>query len=77
MRISLISAGTTAAEVAHFLASGQTKPPNAYRVLNTDGSIPDDGMLHWTYRIADLHKSAGRGRRRVRCRRTRLRKISG
>jgi 5-methylcytosine-specific restriction enzyme B len=48
-------AGTTAAEVAHFLASGQTPPPNAYRVLNADGSIPDDGMLHWTYRIADLH----------------------
>lgn len=48
-------AGTTAAEVAHFLASGQAPPPNAYRVLNADGSIPDDGMLHWTYRIADLH----------------------
>ena len=48
-------AGTTAAEVAHFLASGQAAPPNAYRVLNADGSIPDDGMLHWTYRIADLH----------------------
>ena len=39
-------AGTTAAEVAHFLASGQAAPPNAYRVLNADGSIPDDGMLH-------------------------------
>ena len=48
-------AGTTAAEVAHFLASGQVASPNAYRVLNADGSIPDDGMLHWTYRIADLH----------------------
>jgi 5-methylcytosine-specific restriction enzyme B len=48
-------AGTTAAEVAHFLASGQAASPNAYRVLSADGSIPDDGMLHWTYRIADLH----------------------
>ena len=47
-------AGLPRAEVAHFLASGQAAPPNAYRVLNADGSIPDEGMLHWTYRIADL-----------------------
>lgn len=48
-------ADTTATEVAHFLASAQVKLPNAYRVLNADGSIPDEGMLNWAYRGADLH----------------------
>jgi len=48
-------AGTTADEVGHFLASGRIKVPNAYRVLNADGSIPDEGMLHVAYRGGDLH----------------------
>ena len=43
-------ADSTATEVAHFLASAQVKLPNSYRVLNADGSIPDEGMLHWSYR---------------------------
>ena len=29
---------------------------NAYRVLNADGSIPDEGMLNFAYRGVDLHK---------------------
>ena len=46
---------TTANEVADFLASGQVKLPNSYRVLNADGSIPAEGMLNSTYRGVDLH----------------------
>ena len=47
-------AGTTAEEVADFLASGKVRLANAYRVLNADGSIPDEGMLNWPYRGTDL-----------------------
>ena len=47
-------AGTTPDDVAHFLAS--IKLVNAYRVLNDDGSVPDEGMLHFVYRGADLRK---------------------
>jgi 5-methylcytosine-specific restriction protein B len=47
-------AGTTPDDVAHFLAS--IKLVNAYRVLNADGSVPDEGMLHFVYRGADLRK---------------------
>ena len=46
-------AGTSGTEVAHFLASGKVLP-NAYRVLNADGSIPDEGMLNAWYRGTDL-----------------------
>jgi 5-methylcytosine-specific restriction protein B len=49
-------AGTTAAEVAHFLASWKVQIPNAYRVLNADGSIPEEGMLNATYRGVDLRE---------------------
>ena len=45
MRISLIWLALPRAEVADFLASGQVRLANAYRVLNADGSIPDEGML--------------------------------
>ena len=48
-------ASTTSTEVAHFLASGKIKLANAYRVLNADGSIPDEGMLNAVYRGMDLH----------------------
>jgi 5-methylcytosine-specific restriction protein B len=48
-------AGTTADEVAHFLASWKVQIPNAYRVLNADGGIPDEGMLNASYRGTDLH----------------------
>jgi 5-methylcytosine-specific restriction protein B len=55
-------AGTTATEVAHFLASAQVRLANAYRVLNADGSIPDEGMLNAAYRGTDLHaRLAGEG----------------
>jgi 5-methylcytosine-specific restriction protein B len=55
-------AGTTATEVAHFLASGSVKLANAYRVLNADGSIPDEGMLNAAYRGTDLRRRlAGEG----------------
>jgi 5-methylcytosine-specific restriction protein B len=49
-------AGTTANEVADFLASGKVKLPNAYRVLNADGSIPAEGMLNVAYRGVDLRR---------------------
>ena len=36
--------------------------PNAYRVLNADGSIPDEGMLNAWYRGTDLRsRLAGEG----------------
>ena len=47
-------AGTTPDDVAHFLAS--IKLVNAYRVLNADGSVPDEGMLNFAYRGVDLRK---------------------
>ena len=47
-------AGTTAREVADFLASGKIRLANAYRVLNADGSIPEEGMLNAAYRGTDL-----------------------
>lgn len=47
-------AGSTPREVADFLASGKTSVSGAYRVLNADGSIPPEGMLHATYRGTDL-----------------------
>ena len=54
-------AGTTGTEVADFLASGKALP-NAYRVLNADGSIPDEGMLNAWYRGTDLRsRLAGEG----------------
>src|SRR5262249_4592789 len=37
-------ADTTAREVGDFLASGRVRIPNSYRVLNADGSVPDEGM---------------------------------
>ncbi len=49
-------AGTTANEVADFLASGNIKLANAYRVLNVDGSIPAEGMLNSAYRGVDLRR---------------------
>ena len=47
-------ADTTAREVADFLASGKVRLANAYRVLNADGGIPDEGMLNAAYRGTDL-----------------------
>jgi 5-methylcytosine-specific restriction enzyme B len=47
-------ADTTAGEVADFLASGKVRLANAYRVLNADGGIPDEGMLNAAYRGTDL-----------------------
>ena len=50
------------AEVAHFLASAKVQLPNAYRVLNADGSIPAEGMLNASYRGMDLRQRlAGEG----------------
>ena len=49
-------AATSPAEVANFLASWKIQIPNAYRVLNADGSIPDEGMLNATYRGIDLQE---------------------
>jgi 5-methylcytosine-specific restriction protein B len=47
-------ADTTASEVANFLANASVRLPNSYRVLNADGSIPDEGVLNFVYRGADL-----------------------
>jgi 5-methylcytosine-specific restriction protein B len=49
-------AGTTADEVAHFLASGRVQLANAHRVLNADGSIPAEGMVHAASRFIDLRQ---------------------
>ena len=43
-------ADTTAGEVADFLANASVRVPNAYRVLNADGSMPEEGMLNFAYR---------------------------
>jgi 5-methylcytosine-specific restriction protein B len=48
--------GTNATEVANFLASFKIQIPNAFRVLNADGTIPVAGMLNANYRGADLRK---------------------
>jgi 5-methylcytosine-specific restriction protein B len=48
--------GTNATEVANFLASFKIQIPNAFRVLNADGTIPVAGMLNANYRGTDLRK---------------------
>jgi 5-methylcytosine-specific restriction enzyme B len=52
-------ADTTARSVADFLASGKVRLPNAYRVLNVDGSVPAEGMLNASYRGVDLLQRLG------------------
>ena len=52
-------ADTTAGSVADFLASGKVRLPNAYRVLNVDGSVPAEGMLNASYRGVDLLQRLG------------------
>ena len=49
-------AGTSAAEIGHFLASGKVRIANSDRVLNADGSLPAEGMTHASYRIGDLQR---------------------
>jgi 5-methylcytosine-specific restriction protein B len=49
-------AATTASEVAYFLANASVRLPNSYRVLNDDGSIPEEGMLNAAYRGVDLRR---------------------
>jgi 5-methylcytosine-specific restriction protein B len=49
-------AGTDAQTVAHFLAGAKSAIANAYRVLNPDGSVPPDGMLHLRFRGMDVAK---------------------
>jgi 5-methylcytosine-specific restriction protein B len=46
--------GTTATEVADFLANGQVKLADACRVLNADGSVPSEGLLNPAFRGLDL-----------------------
>ena len=46
----------------NFLAGSKVKLPNAYRVLNADGSIPVEGMLHASLSGTDLrHRLASEG----------------
>jgi 5-methylcytosine-specific restriction protein B len=57
-----VLADTTASEVAYFLANASVRLPNSYRVLNADGSIPDQGMLNAAYRGMDMRRRlAGEG----------------
>jgi 5-methylcytosine-specific restriction enzyme B len=49
-------ADTTAGEVADFLANASVRVPNSYRVLNADGSMPEEGMLNFAYRGLDLRR---------------------
>ena len=49
-------ADSTPSAVADFLASGQVQLPNAYRVLNADGTVPPEGMLNFNYRGVDLRR---------------------
>jgi 5-methylcytosine-specific restriction protein B len=51
-----VLADTTASEVAYFLANASVRLPNSYRVLNADGSIPDQGILNAAYRGMDLRR---------------------
>jgi len=46
--------GQTANNIAHFLA--RTGPTGAHRILEADGSLPPEGMLHVRYRGMDLRK---------------------
>jgi 5-methylcytosine-specific restriction enzyme B len=48
--------GTDPDEVGHFLASFKVQIPNAYRVLNADGSVPNEGMLNASFRGTDLRR---------------------
>lgn len=45
---------TSSEEVGHFLASGKVKLPNSRRVLNADGSHPDESMVNSNFRGTDL-----------------------
>jgi 5-methylcytosine-specific restriction enzyme B len=55
-------AGTSGPEVAHFLASGNVRLLNSYRVLAEDGAIPAEGMLNAWFRGTDLRaRLAGEG----------------
>jgi 5-methylcytosine-specific restriction protein B len=49
-------ADTGPEEVAYFLANASVRVPNSYRVLNSDGSVPDERMLNANYRGTDLRK---------------------
>ena len=51
-----VLADTTASEVAYFLANASVRLPSSYRVLNADGSIPDEGILNAAYRGMDLQR---------------------
>jgi 5-methylcytosine-specific restriction protein B len=53
-------ADTDPEEVAYFLANASVRVPNSYRVLNSDGSVPDERMLSANYRGTDLHKRLAR-----------------
>jgi 5-methylcytosine-specific restriction protein B len=46
--------GTTGTEVADFLANGQVRLADAYRVLHADGSVPAEGLLNPAFRGSDL-----------------------
>jgi 5-methylcytosine-specific restriction protein B len=47
---------TSADNVKYFLANASIKMPTAYRVLNADGTVPDEWVLNANYRGTDLRK---------------------
>jgi 5-methylcytosine-specific restriction enzyme B len=49
-------AGKTPEEVKYFLANNSVKVSHSYRVLNTDGTVLAESMLHPHYRDTDLRK---------------------
>jgi 5-methylcytosine-specific restriction protein B len=49
-------ADTSPAEIGHFLASSKVRLANSDRVLNADGSLPAEGMVHASYRIGNLQR---------------------
>jgi 5-methylcytosine-specific restriction enzyme B len=54
--------GTSASDVAHFLATGRIRLANSYRVLQPDGSIPATAMLNPAFRAMDVRsRLAGEG----------------
>lgn len=46
--------GTSADQIAHFLAGSQKAVPGAHRMLHADGSLLDEGMLHMAHRSMNV-----------------------
>lgn len=56
------------AEVVYFLANASVKMPASYRVLNADGSVPEERLLHADYWGTDLRRRLARRASNLTCR---------